>query len=114
MKKIFLALATALFTTASIYAQTYTLDKTIPLTGDAGYDYVSIDMANNRLYVSHGTMVNVIDLKTEQPIGVIGDLKGIHGIAIAHKSNRGFISDGRATAVVAFDLATLKTIATIP
>jgi YVTN family beta-propeller protein len=59
-------------------------------------------------------MVNVIDLATEQQIGVIGDLKGIHGIAIANKSNRGFISDGRADAVVAFDLSTLKTIATIP
>jgi DNA-binding beta-propeller fold protein YncE len=114
MKKIFFTLAAALFTSASLYAQTYTLDKTIALTGDAGYDYVSIDMANNRLYASHGTMVNVIDLTTEQQVGVISDMKGVHGIAISHKSNRGFISDGRATAVIAFDLATLKIIATIP
>src|SRR3984957_1267775 len=114
MKKIFLMIVCAILAATSIHAQTYVLDKTIPLTGDAGFDYVSIDMPNNRLYVSHGTMVNVIDLKTEQQVGVISDLKGIHGIAIAHKSNRGFISDGRATAVVAFDLTTLKTIATIP
>ena len=109
-----LCIAGALLISCSLQAQTYVLDKTIALPGDAGYDYVSIDMANNRLYVSHGTSVNVIDLKTEQPVGVIGDLKGIHGIAIATKSNRGFISDGRANAIVAFDLATLKTLATIP
>jgi len=114
MKKIFSLIAGAIFAAGSLHAQTYVLDKTIPLTGDAGFDYVSIDMASNRLYVSHGTMVNVVDLKTEQQVGVIGDLKGIHGIAIATKSNRGFISDGRATAVVAFDPVTLKTIATIP
>jgi YVTN family beta-propeller protein len=114
MKKTLLAIAGALLVSISVKAQTYVLDKTIALTGDAGYDYVSIDMTGNRLYVSHGTMVNVVDLATDQQVGVIGDLKGIHGIAIATKSNRGFISDGRANAVVAFDLKTLKTIATIP
>jgi YVTN family beta-propeller protein len=114
MKKIFLGTLCVVFASLSLHAQTYVLDKTIPLTGDAGYDYVSIDMANNRLYVSHGTMVNVVDLATETQVGMISDMKGVHGIAIANKSNRGFISDGRANAVVAFDLTTLKTIATIP
>ena len=95
-------------------AQNYVLDKTIPLTGDGGYDYLSIDAVNNRLYVSHGTAVNVIDLATEQSIGTISDMKGVHGIAIVNHLNKGFISDGRANAAVVFDLKTLKTIATIP
>eukprot|EP01033_Poteriospumella_lacustris_P025280 gene25280-gene22826 len=114
MKRILLAVVCTAFSSISLHAQTYVLDKTIALPGDGGYDYLSIDNVNNRLYVSHGTSVNVIDLKTEQPIGVIGDMKGVHGIAIDNKANRGFISDGRANAVVAFDLKTLKTIATIP
>jgi len=117
MKKTILGIAALLLLSAvphAIQAQTYVLDKTIALPGDAGFDYVSIDKVNHRLYVSHGTSVNVIDLETEQPVGVIADMKGVHGIAIANKSNRGFISDGRADAVVAFDLTTLKTIATIP
>jgi YVTN family beta-propeller protein len=98
----------------ALRAQTYVLDKTIELTGDGGYDYVSIDKVNNRLYASHGTMVNVVDLATEKQIGLIENMKGVHGIAIDNKINRGFISDGKADAVVAFDLKTLKTIATIP
>ncbi|SDS40175.1 40-residue YVTN family beta-propeller repeat-containing protein [Mucilaginibacter mallensis] len=116
MKKIFLTLsllATIGIAPFAVQAQTYVADKTIPLPGDAGWDYLSIDNVNHRLYVSHGTSVNVIDLNTEQPVGVISNLKGIHGIAIDNKANRGFISDGRANAVVAFDLKTLATIATI-
>lgn len=113
MKKIFLTVV-VLLCISSTYAQTYVLDKTIALTGDGGYDYLSIDKVNNRLYVSHGTMVNVVDLATDAQIGVIENMKGVHGIAIDNKANRGFISDGRANAVVVFDLKTLKTVATIP
>jgi len=98
----------------SLKAQTYVYDKSISLKGDAGWDYLSIDKINHRLYVSHGNSVNVVDLNTEQPAGTVDSLKGIHGIAIDNKANRGFISDGRANAVVAFDLTTLQTIATIP
>src|ERR1700754_3191483 len=117
MKKIILGLAlTASLSLAPhfLHAQTYILDKTISLPGDGGYDYLSIDKLNNRLYVSHGTEVNVIDLKTEKPAGVINNLNGIHGIAIDNKTNRGFISEGKANAIVAFDLKTLKVITTIP
>jgi hypothetical protein len=113
MKKTLLT-AAALLVAGLTYAQTYVLDKAIPLTGDGGYDYLSIDKVNNRLYVSHGTMVNVVDLATEKQVGVIENLKGIHGIAIDNKVNKGFISDGRANEVVAFDLKTLKTVANIP
>jgi YVTN family beta-propeller protein len=117
MKKIILTMAGALLISIApkvLHAQTYVLDKTIDLTGDGGYDYLSIDKANNKLYVSHGTMVNVIDLATDKQVGVIDNMKGVHGIAIDNKANRGFISDGRANAVVAFDLKTLKIIETIP
>ena len=95
-------------------AQTYVADKTIPLAGDGGYDYLKIDEVNNRLYVSHGTAVHVIDLATEKPIGTISGMKGVHSIAIVNHLNKGFISDGKANAAVAFDLKTLKTIETIP
>jgi YVTN family beta-propeller protein len=117
MKKIILGIA--LLATTSIIpqlskAQTYVADKTIALPGEGGYDYLAIDQVNRRLYVSHSTSVNVIDLATEQPVGSVDNMKGVHGIAIVNKLNRGFISDGKANAVVAFDLKTLKVIATIP
>jgi YVTN family beta-propeller protein len=118
MKKIILSAGLFIMAMAPqvLRAQTYVFEKTIALPGDGGYDYLSIDKVNNRLYVSHGTAVNVIDLGTETPVGVIegSGMKGVHGIAIVNKSNRGFISDGKGNAVIAFDLKTLKIIATIP
>jgi YVTN family beta-propeller protein len=114
MKKIFLAAVCSTIFSLSVQAQTYVADKTISLPGDAGYDYLSIDKVSHKLYVSHGTTVNVVDLNTEQPAGVVAGMQGVHGIAIDNKANRGFISDGRANVVVAFDLKTLKTLAVIP
>ena len=92
----------------------YAFDKKIALPGNSGYDYLSIDTVNRRLYVSHGTCVDVIDLNTEQFIDSVGGMKGVHGIAIVNDVNKGFISDGKGKAVIAFDLKTFKTIATIP
>lgn len=92
----------------------YQFEKKISVPGNSGYDYISIDTINRRLYVSHGTSVNVIDLKNDEVVGIIDSMKGVHGIAIVNKLNRGFISDGRANAVIAFDLSTLKKISTIP
>jgi YVTN family beta-propeller protein len=119
MKKLLTGLLGALLitsATASLHAQDkqYVLDKKISLPGDGGYDYLSIDKVNNRLYVSHGTAVNVVDLATEKVIGTIDGMQGVHGIAIDNKANKGFISDGRGNAAVAFDLKTLQKVATIP
>jgi DNA-binding beta-propeller fold protein YncE len=115
MKKqiIAVALVLAALSPFKLNAQTYEADKTIALPGDGGYDYLAIDKVNRNLYVSHSTTVNVINLDNEQPVGVIENMKGVHGIAIVNKLNRGFISDGKANAVVVFELKTFKTITTI-
>ncbi len=91
----------------------YSFEKKISLPGNSGYDYLSIDSINHHLFVSHGTSVNVIDLKTEQPIGSIDGMKGVHGIAVVNEVNEGFITDGKDNAVVVFDLAKFKIIKTI-
>ena len=91
-----------------LHAQQYTFDKKIPVPGDGGYDYMAIDDVNHHLFVSHGTAFNVIDLATEQPIGVIEGMKGVHGIAIVNEVNKGFISDGKDNSVVVVDLTTLR------
>jgi DNA-binding beta-propeller fold protein YncE len=98
---------------SAVHAQQYVFDKKIAVPGDGGYDYLAIDEVNNHLFVSHGTAFNVIDLATEQPIATIDGLQGVHGIAIVNSVNKGFISDGKAKAVVVVDLTTFKVLKTI-
>ena len=95
-------------------AEIYSFEKMISVPGDGGYDYLSIDEVNRHLFVSHGTSVNVIDLKTEQVIGSVDNMKGVHGIAVDNEVNKGFITDGGDNSVVVFDLKTFKTIKVIP
>ena len=97
-----------------LLAQSYHVSGNIQLGGTGGWDYLSADASHRRLYVSHGTEVDVIDLDSGKPVGKITDLKGVHGIAVADGMNTGFISDGRSNEVVAFDLDTLAVKQKIP
>ncbi|MCG3205689.1 MAG: hypothetical protein KCHDKBKB_02411 [Elusimicrobia bacterium] len=92
----------------------YKIIKKVPLVGDSGWDYLTLDVAQRRLYVAHGTRVNVMDVDSHQPVGIIANTPGVHGVAIAGPFNRGFITQGRTDSVVAFDLKTLKKIGETP
>ncbi len=81
---------------------------TIAIGGEGGWDYLTVDSAARRLYISHATKVVVLDLDTEKVVGEILDTSGVHGIALAPKLNRGFTSNGRTNNVTIFDLKTLK------
>ncbi len=105
----FLSVAILLSSSILLNAQTnYKMVRQIPLEGDGGWDYLSVDEAAGRLYVSHATMALVVDLKTGTQIGKIADTKGIHGIAVVPALNKGFTSNGRDTSVTVFDLKTLQ------
>src|SRR5579863_6383469 len=89
-------------------APSYHLIKKVKLGGEGFWDYLSIDSAARRLYISRGTHVMVLNADTYEVVGDIPNTPGVHGIAIAADFNRGFISDGRANQVTIFDLKTLK------
>ena len=88
----------------------YHIIKKVTLGGAGFWDYLGFDPLNNHLFVSHGTHVLVLNPDTYKVIGNIPDTMGVHGIAIAPKLNRGFVSDGGADEVTVFNLKTLKTI----
>lgn len=93
-------------------ATTYHVSSTITVPGAGGWDYLVADAETRRLYVSHATVVDVIDLDSEKVVGQIPNTNGVHGIAIAHDLGKGFISAGRDNQIVVFDLKTLATIGT--
>jgi len=81
--------------------------------GEGGWDYLLADSGAHRLYITHGTRVEVLDSDSGKSVGAITGLKGTHGVALDDAGKFGYISDGRANAVVVFDRATLQTVATI-
>lgn len=95
-------------------AGNYSVTKKISVNGQGSWDYLAVDEANRRLYVSHGTRVEVLDIDTLSAVGNIPNTPGVHGIAIAPEAGRGFVSDGQSSMVTIFDLKTLKTIGEVP
>jgi len=92
----------------------YSVVKKISIAGTGSWDYLMVDEAARRLYVSHGTQVEVIDIDALTVVGNVPKTPGVHGVAIAPEFGRGFVSDGQANAVTIFDLKTLKPIADVP
>ena len=81
-----------------------------PIPGVGGFDYVTLDGSARRLYVSHGTQVDVLDADNGKVVGTITDTPGVHGVAIASAFKHGFTSNGREHKVSMFDPATLQLI----
>ena len=86
----------------------------VKIGGEGGWDYLTVDSAAHRLYVSHATHVAVVDVDSGKVVGDIPDTQGVHGIALAPELNKGFTSNGRANNVTIFDLKTLKAIGQVP
>ncbi len=90
-------------------APNWAVSKTIVLGQPDRWDYLTFDPDTNRLFVSHGDRVEVIDGREGTLIGsVTGMPGGTHGIAISRATGQGFTDDGHAGEAVVFDLKTLK------
>ncbi|HET7233979.1 MAG TPA: YncE family protein [Longimicrobium sp.] len=77
--------------------------------GEGGWDYLTLDGAGHRVFMSRGTHVMVVDLRRDSLAGDIPSTPGVHGIALAPELGKGFTSNGRDSAVTIFDLRTLAT-----
>ncbi len=96
-----------MLTASTFAADGYKVTKKYPVPGQGGWDYLTVDESARRLYVSHGTRVDVLDVDSGEILGNIPTV-GVHGIALAPELGRGFISDGKASKVLIFDLKTMK------
>ncbi len=81
--------------------------RTIPIGGDGGWDYTTVDAATHRIFVTRSTHTMVIDPASGKVLGDIQGQKRSHGVALVPRLNRGFITDGGGSgAIVVFDLKT--------
>jgi YVTN family beta-propeller protein len=109
MKNIFLFLFVSVYT-SGVFCQNYEVSNKISSAGDGGWDYLTVDNLNQNLFVSHGNVVNIVDLKTDKVVATIPDTKGVHGIAIASDLNKAFISNGKDNSISIVDLKTFELI----
>lgn len=112
MKKA-LFVAALLSISALAAPPTYKVTGKIKIGGTGGWDYVFVDTANHRLYVSHNTQTEVVDTATDKVVGKIDGTNGVHGIAVANDLGKGFTSDGRDNDVTVFDLKDLKVLSKV-
>jgi YVTN family beta-propeller protein len=112
MKQLTVLMAIALGGSLSVHAAEadYKVQTHYSMPGTDGWDYISVDSAGRRLYVSHSVRVNVLDADTGAAIGTIEDTPGVHGIAIASKLKHGFTSNGKEDKVTMFDTGNLSVI----
>jgi DNA-binding beta-propeller fold protein YncE len=92
----------------------YKVTQRIAISGQGGWDYLTVDDAARRLYVSHGSQVEVVDIDSKSVEATIPNTPGVHGIAVAPELGRGFISNGQASTVTIFDLKSLKKLGDVP
>jgi DNA-binding beta-propeller fold protein YncE len=104
MKKL---MTIALIGAAAFAAEGYRLLNKVKIGGSGGWDYATIDSNARRLYATHGTIVEVVDIDAGKAVGQIPQLHGVHGVAIAADLNKGFISNGQSNSVTIFDLKSL-------
>jgi len=91
---------------SSLFAADDKIVHRVHIGGEGGWDYVTVDSAQRRLYQSHGNRVVVVDIDKQAVVGEIADTPGVHGIALGPE--RGYVSAGRSNAVVVFDRDSLK------
>src|SRR5262245_12545966 len=109
-----LLIAAASFTlNGRVFAQGgWAVEKTFQVGGEGGWDYITVDAKNHRLYVPRSTHTMVVDAESGKTIADIPGQKHNHGVALAPELGRGFISDG-AGSIVIFDLNTNAVLGTV-
>lgn len=90
--------------------ESYHFIKEIPISGDSGWDYVTVDSESHQLFVSHGNSIVVVDLQKDAVVGEVTNTPGVHGLAPAPDLGKGLTTNGRENKASLVDLKTLQTI----
>jgi len=104
-----LVAATGLAAPRAGFAQTFKVEK-VDIKGDGGTDYVAVEAATGRVFVSRSTHMMVIEGATGKVLGDIQNTPGVHGAGIATKAGHGFTTNSGDQTVTMFDLKTLDVI----
>src|SRR5690242_15692921 len=73
----------------TLQAQSFSVQK-FDVGGEGFFDYLSVDTARNRIFISRGSHIQVVDGATGKAVGDIPNTPRTHGALIVNATNRGF------------------------
>ncbi len=92
----------------------YKILQSVPLPGDGGWDFLTVDSENRRIYITHNNSVQVLDADSMKLVGTVENVPRPHGVVVLPRSGHGYITSGDPGSVVVFDLKTFKHVSEIP
>jgi len=118
MKKIFLLSVLALFICSTQMnsqdvSSMYRIANKFPIEGDGNWDYLTVDDTTGNLFVTHGSELHVMEMKTGKVISTMKGFQGLHGVAFAENVHIGYVTNGRDSSCQFFDLNKFQTMSKI-
>jgi DNA-binding beta-propeller fold protein YncE len=89
------------------------INATWYIGGAGNWDYLTMDPSAGRLYIAHGTAMQVVDVESGTLAGEIGGFYEARQVALDNTGELGYVSDGGLGKVIVFDRQTLKKISEI-
>ncbi len=90
-------------------AQTFKVEK-FDIRGDGGTDYIAVESATGRVFVSRTNHMMVVEGATGKVLGDMPNMPGVHGAGFASRAGHGFTTNSGDMTVTMFDLKTLAVI----
>jgi DNA-binding beta-propeller fold protein YncE len=97
-----------------IQGEIFSIKKTWVIGGEGNWDYLTLDPSALKLYIAHGSAVQVVDVNAGAVAGEVTGLRDAHQIALDDDGQFGYVSDGTASELKIFDRETLSIVASIP
>ncbi len=102
-----------LLTIACHAAPAYKLSAKWPLTGAGPWGALVLDEPAQRLYITRGDHVSVLDARSGETTGRIGGFEDAREVVIDPQRHTGYVADVQAGTVAVFDSRTLQTVMTV-
>ena len=103
-----------LFSGTAHAQHTYKIEKAFKAPFHGDWKYPAVNPFSNKLYITHGNQVSILNKNTGDSIGIIPNTPGVEGVALAQKFGKGYATNSTNNTVTVFDLKSDRYIKQIP
>ncbi len=104
-----------LFAVSILKAQsTYYIDTVFYLPYKGEWKHPTVNPSSNKLYITHGNQVSIVNKNTGDSLGIIPNTPGVKSVALAPKYGKGYTTNSQSNSVTVFDLKSDRYVKDIP